>query len=86
MLLHADHNEDSFALRGQILDDMAALRNASIYVWYEQGANSRFRLPDNGSYHLWSPVPFKHAVRSASVVFSHGTSRTRCSARTCGYD
>src|SRR5215831_11620743 len=35
MLLHADHNEDSFALRGQILDDIARLSNASIHVWYE---------------------------------------------------
>src|SRR5262245_61900517 len=46
MLLHADHKEDSFALRGQILDDIAALPDASIHVWYEQGANSR--LPVHG--------------------------------------
>src|SRR5215510_5498252 len=44
MLLHADHDENSFALHGQILDDIARLPNASIYAWYEQGANSRLPL------------------------------------------
>jgi hypothetical protein len=36
----ADHDEDAFALRGQIRDDIATLPNASVYVWYEQGGNS----------------------------------------------
>jgi nitric oxide dioxygenase len=82
MLLHADHNEESFALRGQILDDIAALPNASIYIWYEQGANtqlpvqgvfpgrmdiSHVSLPDNASYHLCGPVPFMQAIRSALI-------------------
>ena len=78
MLLHADHDEDAFALRGQIRDDIATLPNASMYVWYEQGANSQLpmqgvfpgrmdisqvQLPDNASYHLCGPVPFVQAVR-----------------------
>jgi len=82
MLLHADHDEDAFALRGQIRDDVAALPNASIYVWYEQGANSQLpvqgvfagrmdisqvQLPDNASYHLCGPVPFMQEVRSALI-------------------
>jgi nitric oxide dioxygenase len=82
MLLHADHNEESFALRGQILGDIAALPNASIYVWYEQGAKSQLPvqgvfqgrmdisqvpLPDDASYHLCGPVPFMQAVRSALI-------------------
>jgi len=82
MLLHADHNEDAVALRGQILDDMTRLPNASTYVWYEQGATSRLpvrgvfpgrmdisrvRLPDNASYHLCGPVPFMHAIRNALI-------------------
>jgi nitric oxide dioxygenase len=80
MLLHADHNEDSVALRGQIVDDIARLPNASIYVWYEHGADSRLpvhfpgrmdisqvRLPDNASYHLCGPVPFMHGVRNALI-------------------
>jgi nitric oxide dioxygenase len=48
MLLHAAHDEDAFALRGQIRDDIATLPNASMYVWYEQGANSQ--LPVQGVF------------------------------------
>ena len=36
----SDLNEESSALRRQVLHDVAALPNASIYVWYEQGADS----------------------------------------------
>ena len=80
MLLHADHDEDSFALRGQILADIAALPGACIYVWYE--SNSRLpvngvfpgemdifevSLPDNATYHLCGPIPFMHEVRNALI-------------------
>ena len=80
MLLHADLNEASVALRGQVLDDIASLRNASIYVWYEQGAASslpvhgvfagemdisQVSLPDKAVYHLCGPIPFMYAVHSA---------------------
>ena len=82
MLLHADHNENAFALRGQIREDIAALPSASLYVWYEQGDESQLpvqgvfagrmdlshvRLPDNASYHLCGPVPFMHGIRSALI-------------------
>jgi nitric oxide dioxygenase len=82
VLLHADHNESAFALRGQIRDDIATLRDASIYVWYEQGAESELpvqgvfpgrmdlsqvRLPDNAVYHMCGPVPFMHGIRSALI-------------------
>lgn len=82
MLLHADHNENAFALRGQIREDIAALPTASLYVWYEQGDESQLpmqgvfagrmdlshvRLPDNASYHLCGPVPFMHGIRSALI-------------------
>ena len=82
MLLHADHDENAFALRGQVLNDIAALPKASIYVWYEQGAESQLpvqgvfpgtmdlsqvRLPDNAVYHLCGPVPFMQEVRSALI-------------------
>ncbi|MEV5776229.1 globin domain-containing protein [Streptomyces antimycoticus] len=81
-LLHADHNEDSFALRGQILADIAALPGARIYLWYERGSNSRLpvngvfpgemdisqvSLPDNATYHLCGPMPFMHEVRNALI-------------------
>jgi nitric oxide dioxygenase len=82
MLLHADHKENAFALRGQVRDDIAALPNASIYVWYEQGAESQLpvqgvfpgemdlsqvRLPENGVYHMCGPAPFMHKIRSALI-------------------
>jgi nitric oxide dioxygenase len=81
-LLHADVNEDSFALRGQVLDDVRALRNATIHVWYEQGATSglpvdgtfaglmdlsQVDLPDNAMYYLCGPLPFMQAIRSALI-------------------
>jgi len=40
VLLHADHDEESFALRQQVLTDIASLPHASIHAWYEQGADS----------------------------------------------
>jgi nitric oxide dioxygenase len=82
MLLHADHSENAFALRGQVRDDIAALPNASIYVWYEQGAEGQLpvqgvfpgkmdlaqvRLPDNAVYHLCGPVPFMNGIRNALI-------------------
>ncbi|MFJ9584664.1 globin domain-containing protein [Streptomyces acidicola] len=85
MLLHADLNEDCFALRRQVLDDIAALPRASVHVWYEQGAHSQLpvtgvfpgemdisqvALPDNASYHLCGPIPFMHEIHSA--LTKHG--------------
>lgn len=79
-LLHADHHEDSFALRRQVRQDVAALPKASIYLWYEQGAGSRLpvqgcfsgnmdisevHLPDDAVYYLCGPIPFMHEVHSA---------------------
>jgi nitric oxide dioxygenase len=80
MLLHADLNADRFALRRQLLGDIGALPGASLYVWYEQGADSHLpvtgvfpgemdisqvRLPGNASYYLCGPVPFMHAIHGA---------------------
>jgi len=79
-LLHADLNEDCFALRGQVLGDIAALPGARAYVWYEQGSVSRLpvqgafqgemdlsqvSLPDNALFYLCGPIPFMHAVHTA---------------------
>lgn len=80
MLLHADRNEDSFALRGQVIDDIAALDNASSYLWYEQGSGSRLpvhgcfpgdmdisqvNVPDAAVYYLCGPIPFMQEVHGA---------------------
>jgi len=39
-VLQADHDESSFALRGQVLADVRTLPNASLHVWYERGPRS----------------------------------------------
>src|SRR3954447_23127687 len=82
MLLHADVREASFALRRQVVTDVLALRNASIHLWYEEGAGSNepvdgvhpglmdladVTLPDNAWYYLCGPIPFLQAVRSALI-------------------
>jgi len=79
MLLHADLDENSFALRRQIADDIAALPNASMYAWYENGAKSELPvdgvfagvmdladvdLPEGAVYYLCGPLPFMQAIRS----------------------
>jgi nitric oxide dioxygenase len=81
-LLHADVDEESFALRGQVLDDVRALPGATVHVWYERGAESTLpvdgvhagvmdlaevELPSGASYYLCGPLPFMQAVRSALI-------------------
>ncbi|HET6393986.1 MAG TPA: globin domain-containing protein [Blastococcus sp.] len=81
-LLHADVDEASFALRHQVLDDLATLTGGSAHVWYERGAESSLpsveahagvmhlddvKLPDDASYYLCGPLPFMQAVRSALI-------------------
>lgn len=81
MLLHADVDEASFALRRQVVTDVLASRHASIHVWYEQGASnepitgvhsgtmilSDVTLPDDAGYYLCGPIPFMQAVRTALI-------------------
>ena len=80
-LLHADADEESFALRRQVLQDLQALPGASAHVWYERGAHSTLpvdvhagqmdlndvKLPDDAAYYLCGPLPFMQAVRSALI-------------------
>jgi nitric oxide dioxygenase len=81
-VLHADLNEESFALRRQVLDDVRALPNATLHVWYEQGDASSLPvdgrhagtmdlsevgLLDGAAYYLCGPLPFLQAVRQALV-------------------
>jgi nitric oxide dioxygenase len=79
MLLHADLDEGSFALRRQVLDDIGALPNASVHVWYEKPADAtagafagtmdlgQVDLPADGVYYLCGPLPFMQAVRSRLI-------------------
>ncbi|BFU44829.1 FAD-binding oxidoreductase [Krasilnikovia sp. MM14-A1004] len=79
MLLHADLDERSFALRRQVVGDIAALPGASVHVWYERGAEtelpltdvfagtmdvSRLPLPEGAVFYLCGPLPFMQAIRS----------------------
>jgi nitric oxide dioxygenase len=81
-LLHADVDEESFALRRQVLSDIAQLPNASVHTWYERGAHTtlpvdsvhagvmdpgQVELPEGAAYYLCGPLPFMRAVRSALI-------------------
>ncbi len=83
LVLHADADESSFALRRQVLDDVRALRDGAVHVWYERDTTSTLPvdgvheglldvadvdLPDGSAYYLCGPVPFLQAVRSALVA------------------
>jgi nitric oxide dioxygenase len=79
-VLHADVDEESFALRRQVLDDVRRLPGARLHVWYERGAHGTLPvdgvhagtvdldevdLPVDAAYYLCGPLPFMRAVRSA---------------------
>jgi len=82
-LLHADLDEESFALHRQVLDDVRALPRATMNVWYQHGAegalpvDGRFagtmdvtdvKLPDDATYYLCGPLPFMQAVRESLLA------------------
>ncbi|MGY1591942.1 globin domain-containing protein [Geodermatophilus sp. SYSU D00708] len=79
-LLHADVDESSWALRRQVVDDVRALDDGELHVWFERGAEcslpvdgvhegvmdvSEVDLPDEAVYYLCGPLPFMKAVRQA---------------------
>ncbi len=81
-LLHADSNENAFALRGQIATDIASLRNAELHLWYENGEPSALAadsvhpgfmnfddvdLPEGAMYYLCGPMPFLKATRGSLI-------------------
>ncbi|GAA3168491.1 FAD-binding oxidoreductase [Blastococcus jejuensis] len=80
-LLHADADENSFALRRQVLADVRSLPGGTAHVWYEQGANTTLpvevhpgvmnlddvQLPDDAAYYLCGPLPFMQGIRSALI-------------------
>ena len=82
-VLHADVNEESFALRRQVLEDVRALPHATMQVWYEEGAEgslpvdgrnagtmdlSQVELPAGAAYYLCGPLPFLQAVRGSLLA------------------
>ncbi|WP_448626105.1 globin domain-containing protein [Geodermatophilus sp. URMC 64] len=77
-VLHADLDEESFALRQQVADDVAKLANARMHVWYEHGpqgdlpVDGRYggimnlddvELPAEAFYYLCGPLPFMRGIR-----------------------
>src|SRR3712207_294404 len=80
-LLHADTDEESFALRAQVLEDLRTLSGGTAHVWYERGGNSSLPvevhagvmdlddldLPEGAMFYLCGPLPFMQAVRSSLV-------------------
>jgi nitric oxide dioxygenase len=81
-LLHADTDEQSFALRHQVLEDLRRIPGAGAHVWYERGAYSSLQVDgvregvmslddiafqDGAAYYLCGPLPFMQAVRSALI-------------------
>lgn len=83
MLLHADDSEESFPLRGQVREDLAALPDGTLKTWFLNptaggtASASEFSgfmdveavdLPDDAEYYLCGPLPFLKSVRSALVA------------------
>ncbi|MGY1822489.1 globin domain-containing protein [Geodermatophilus sp. SYSU D00079] len=81
-LLHADVDEASWALRQQVADDVKALADGKLHVWFERGAEcstpvdgvhegqvdlAEVDLPDDAVYYLCGPLPFMKAVRNALI-------------------
>ncbi|MFL6133685.1 MAG: FAD-binding oxidoreductase [Nocardioidaceae bacterium] len=86
-VLHADTNEESFPLRRQVLEDVRSLPDATMHVWYEDGADgslgvdgrhagtmdlAEVDLPAGAAYYLCGPLPFMQAVRES--LLSRGIS------------
>jgi nitric oxide dioxygenase len=81
-LLHADTDEAGWALRQQVVDDVRALGDGTLHVWFENGADcslpvdgvhagtmdlSQVDLPEDAIYYLCGPLPFMKAVRSSLI-------------------
>jgi len=81
-LLHADVDESSWALRRQVLDDVRALPDGRVHVWFENGADCSLPVdgvhagtmdlsavdpPEGAVYYLCGPLPFMQAMRSTLI-------------------
>ena len=77
MVLHAERSLDSWALRGQMTDDVKRLAGADLQLWLEQpgaGAKEGFMslrevdLPANASLYLCGPLPFMKSIRNEAIT------------------
>lgn len=83
MVLHADNSAASFALQGQIREDLAKLPDASMTTWFVEPAGptqtadgelvgfmdvSAVELPADAEYYLCGPLVFMQSVRSHLIA------------------
>ena len=76
LVLHAESSMESWALRGQMTDDVERLAGADLEVWLEQpepgtreGLMSlrEVDLPANASLYLCGPLPFMKHIRNEAI-------------------
>ncbi len=76
LVLHAESTLDSWALRGQMTDDVQRLDTAELQLWLEKpeaGAREGFMslrevdLPADASLYLWGPLPFMKNIRNEAI-------------------
>lgn len=82
-MLHADNSESTFALRDQIMRDLAAMPDASLITWYVEPSSatqsidgelagfmdvSAIDLPADAEYYLCGPLVFMQSVRSGLIA------------------
>ena len=83
VLFHADHSEETFALRNQVTEDLAKLQYGSMAVWYEEPGHrtqevegvkvgymdlADTELPADAEFYLCGPLVFMKAVRTALIA------------------
>lgn len=81
MVLHAEANEDAWALKEQMLESVDSLPNAELTLWLEdinakaEGTEAtegymslaNLELPADARLYLCGPLPFMRAVRSQAI-------------------
>ena len=76
LVLHAESTLDSWALRGQMTDDVQRLDSAELQLWLEQpveGTKEGFMslrevdLPADASLYLCGPLPFMKNIRNEAI-------------------
>ena len=78
LVLHAENTLERWALRDQMLEDVALLEAAELELWLEvpsdgDGAHDGFMslanvaIPENASVYLCGPLPFMRSLRSQAI-------------------
>ena len=78
LVLHAENTLERWALRDQMLEDVALLEAAELELWLEvpsdgDGAHDGFislanvAIPENASVYLCGPLPFMRSLRSQAI-------------------